>query len=164
MNYSPDTLLPVANMRGMINAPKVLEAQVQAGNSILTFRSRISGQRLTFRFQRPEEKPGQRRPIWVSVLSGPDNERAYTFLGTIWDDGGQKFYYRHSPKSKATPDAPSVKLIEWIVNRLGHHTGLIFEGAEIWHEGRCGRCGRTLTVPESIEHGFGPECIKHVVM
>jgi len=24
-----------------------------------------------------------------------------------------------------------------------------------------GRCGRTLTVPESIERGIGPECIKH---
>jgi hypothetical protein len=23
------------------------------------------------------------------------------------------------------------------------------------------RCGRTLTVPESIERGIGPECIKH---
>jgi hypothetical protein len=28
----------------------------------------------------------------------------------------------------------------------------------VWHEGRCGRCGRKLTVPESIESGFGPEC------
>jgi len=24
---------------------------------------------------------------------------------------------------------------------------------------RCGRCGRVLTVPESVESGFGPECI-----
>jgi hypothetical protein len=30
---------------------------------------------------------------------------------------------------------------------------------EIWHEGRCGRCGRKLTVPESIHNGYGPECI-----
>jgi hypothetical protein len=29
---------------------------------------------------------------------------------------------------------------------------------EVWHEGRCGRCGRRLTVPESIESGLGPEC------
>jgi hypothetical protein len=32
----------------------------------------------------------------------------------------------------------------------------------VHHEGRCGRCGRTLTVPESIESGFGPECINYV--
>lgn len=33
---------------------------------------------------------------------------------------------------------------------------------EIWHEGKCGRCGRQLTVPESIESGFGPECVKMI--
>lgn len=34
------------------------------------------------------------------------------------------------------------------------------EQIEVWHEGRCGRCGRRLTVPESIANGLGPECIK----
>jgi hypothetical protein len=33
---------------------------------------------------------------------------------------------------------------------------------EFWHEGKCGRCNRKLTVPSSIESGFGPECINHV--
>ena len=26
------------------------------------------------------------------------------------------------------------------------------------HDGRCGRCGRQLTVPSSIDKGIGPEC------
>lgn len=29
---------------------------------------------------------------------------------------------------------------------------------EIWHEGICARCGRPLTVPSSIQSGFGPVC------
>ena len=29
---------------------------------------------------------------------------------------------------------------------------------EIWHEGCCMRCGKRLTVPASIELGFGPDC------
>jgi hypothetical protein len=37
--------------------------------------------------------------------------------------------------------------------------GALPSGWEFRHEGRCGRCGRTLTVPESIDSGFGPECI-----
>jgi hypothetical protein len=32
------------------------------------------------------------------------------------------------------------------------------EQLEIWHEGRCARCNRRLTVPASIASGFGPEC------
>jgi hypothetical protein len=29
---------------------------------------------------------------------------------------------------------------------------------DVLHSGRCGRCGRTLTTPDSIERGLGPEC------
>src|ERR1019366_4832357 len=36
--------------------------------------------------------------------------------------------------------------------------GLLPANLEVWHEGKCGRCGRKLTVPESIERGIGPEC------
>ena len=28
----------------------------------------------------------------------------------------------------------------------------------VHHEGKCGCCGRSLTVPESIKRGIGPEC------
>jgi len=31
---------------------------------------------------------------------------------------------------------------------------------EFWHDGNCGRCGRTLTNPDSLATGIGPECIK----
>jgi hypothetical protein len=29
----------------------------------------------------------------------------------------------------------------------------------VHHENHCGRCGRTLTVPESVERGIGPDCL-----
>jgi len=35
---------------------------------------------------------------------------------------------------------------------------LIDKGFALHHEGKCGRCGRKLTVPLSIETGIGPEC------
>lgn len=31
---------------------------------------------------------------------------------------------------------------------------------EVWHNGSCGKCGRVLKDPESIEVGIGPECRK----
>ena len=33
---------------------------------------------------------------------------------------------------------------------------------ELWHEGRCGKCGRVLTVPTSISTGFGPDCLRRL--
>jgi hypothetical protein len=32
------------------------------------------------------------------------------------------------------------------------------EQTKVYHEAKCARCGR-LTVPESIESGFGPHCL-----
>jgi hypothetical protein len=29
---------------------------------------------------------------------------------------------------------------------------------EVEHSGHCGRCGRLLTVPSSVQSGLGPEC------
>ena len=38
----------------------------------------------------------------------------------------------------------------------------IQKNLKIRHEGRCGRCNRKLTTPDSIDSCFGPECIKFV--
>ena len=31
-------------------------------------------------------------------------------------------------------------------------------GFDVHHEGKCGKCGRPLTVPESVKTGLGPIC------
>ena len=50
----------------------------------------------------------------------------------------------------------------WLWRRITSNTALPPK-AEVWHEGSCGRCGRKLTVPESIENGLGPVCAGLVV-
>jgi hypothetical protein len=154
----PDDDAPVAARRGPIRAAPLLALHLQAGRSILTVRSRKTGARFTFRFSRPAEEPGRARPIWVSVLTGPDNDSHYEFLGTMWPTPGRSWGYRHSTKSRIADLAPSVKAANWIFRWLALDSKVLLEEAEWWHEGRCGRCGRTLTVPESIETGFGPDC------
>lgn len=47
---------------------------------------------------------------------------------------------------------------EWWFNHLDS------EHVEFFHEGKCGRCGRALTDPESIERGIGPECAKQFAL
>lgn len=63
----------------------------------------------------------------------------------------------HGRKSKIGPEAPSAKGFAWFFQALA--TGRDLDGvAEVRHAGKCGRCGRKLTVPESIDTGFGPSC------
>jgi hypothetical protein len=95
----------------------------------------------------------------VGVLTGSDNETSYTWLGRVSRDIfwiGRKF-----PRpGDISRDAPCAKAFEWAWRQLVR--GAIPEQLEIWHEGRCGRCGRKLTVPESVAAGFGPECAGRV--
>lgn len=123
---------------------------LRAGNARATFRSLKTGTRFTYRVR--ASKDGT---VWfVSILTGPDNETSYTFVGTIFQDG----QYRHSTKSRVGQDAPSVKAFQWVLDRLNKRAELT--DLEVSHEGRCGRCQRVLTTPESCARGVGPECAK----
>lgn len=57
-------------------------------------------------------------------------------------------------------DDMKAKVFYWLwVKHLGPSVELP-EQVQFWHEGRCGHCGRRLTVPASINTGFGPDCAK----
>ena len=99
--------------------------------------------------------PGEQRPTFVGLLRCPDNNNGYSFLGCLRKQE-DRLVYIHGRRSKVGADANSVKAIVWTIGQLvkGRKPATV----EIWHEGVCGRCGRTLTVPESIESGIGPVC------
>lgn len=138
-----------------------------AGNAIFTVVSKKTGARFTFKLTRPKPEPGKdaahqfyhgrprRQPVFVAVLSGPANTDDYTYLGQMWEDG-EKLTYAIGKKSRVTADAPSQKAALWVTKLLNKPE--LMEQCDIYHAGRCGRCGRMLTVPESIQTGLGPEC------
>lgn len=166
-----------------------------AGFAIFTVVNPERGTRLTLRFELAKVKncecgpaledgaekcaPCQApRPIFAAVLTGSDNEsdRAYSYLGTVWDEGADRRYV-HGKKSRIGADAPSAKAAAWVVEKFADLDAVLLAGpagedaadnladalaplarVEFFHEGRCGRCGHRLTVPESIETGLGPVC------
>lgn len=124
---------------------------ILGGKSIFTVRNVVTGNRFTYKLTRKKSlKEGDDDVVFVKVLSRPDNNSDYTFIGTIF--GGTT--YKHSAKSQFGADTMSSKAIDWLVR----NSKSLPENIEVWHEGKCGRCGRKLTVPESIQSGFGPEC------
>jgi hypothetical protein len=128
-----------------------------AGDAKVTIVSKKTGDRFTYRVV-AKKNPSQQLPLsgetpartvhFVSVLNGPDNETDYRFIGTIFN--GQ--VYAHGRKSNISAEAPSAKAFQWCWANLGS------EAWELWHSGRCARCHRELTDPESIERGLGPVC------
>jgi len=119
---------------------------ILAGNAIFTVSNTKTGNHFTYRVC----KPGDSSPHFVQVLTGPDNTSDYTFLGTIFNEQT----YRHGKKSPINDNAPSEVAFKWIWQNFNRLPDCI----EINHEGHCGRCGRLLTTPESVESGIGPIC------
>jgi hypothetical protein len=130
-----------------------------AGNATFTVTSRKTGTRFTYKVR----KPSPTTPHFVKLLSGPDNESDYRFFGTIFTNTDAKtgrtsfdFRHAHPTSTMISPEAPAAKAFSWLWRNLDNPDNLA--QVEIHHEGRCCRCGRKLTVPESIESGIGPEC------
>lgn len=132
---------------------------VHAGDARFTLVSKATGTRITYRVAYPKDKATGKVDrtglMFVSVLTGPDNERSYSYLGFITPTGE---YIFGTAKTKILPSAPSARAFRWFYDELVRKNRL-HDKLEVWHEGKCGRCGRTLTVPSSIASGFGPECI-----
>ncbi len=130
-----------------------------AGNSTFTVVNEITGNRFTFKVRNSNYKtPEPKTPsdiFYVSVLTGQDNNSAYTFLGTFF--GGKNELYRHSPKSKITNLANSNKVVDWFFNYFLKSPNK-YSTIKVYHSGKCGKCGKKLTTPESVESGLGPYC------
>lgn len=123
-----------------------------AGNATFTVRSVKTGTRFTYKVSKcaDAESPDL---YFVSLLTGEDNENDFQYLGVI------RFgIFSRTKKSRIGEDAPSARGFAYVWPFIVKDRVDPKHSFEVFHEGRCGRCGRKLTVPESIESGFGPEC------
>lgn len=134
-----------------ITAPLAALTFLLAGKATFTVVNEETGGRYTFRVRRVEN---DNRPDvhFVDVLSGPSNTSDFTRLGMIFDE--KRFVV--PSRWNVSKDAPSARAFAWVFVRLTR--GMDLGPARFLHEGRCGRCNRTLTVPSSIDSGLGPVC------
>ena len=121
---------------------------MRAGNATVTIRSKKTQTRFTFKVRKSKDGA----VFFISLMNGPDNESAFTYMGYI--RGG--IYFHGGRKARVGQDAPSNKAFAWTWRALSQNT--MPATVEIWHEGRCGMCNRKLTVPSSIRSGIGPDC------
>jgi hypothetical protein len=131
----------------MINPDKAWNFMM-AGKSKFTVVSKRTSARFTFRVK--ASKDGNVH--FVHLLTGSDNERSFNYLGYIRNEA----FIHGGAKAKIGLDAPGARAFTWTFENL--KASKMPEVLEFWHEGTCGRCGRALTVPASIERGIGPEC------
>ena len=128
-----------------------------AGKALFTVENTITSARFTFQVRKAKANPKFPGDTWfVGVLTGTDNENDYSSLGMVKDGT-----FRTYGKARVTTEATSFKAFSWLFARINGDKP-VPENVIVRHEGYCCRCGRTLTVPDSIDRlgGLGPECAK----
>jgi hypothetical protein len=124
---------------------------VTGGKATFTLVSKSSGQRFTFRVK-SADRYDPKSPLYAMVLTGPDNTLSYTYLGSMFANSRAKL--SKTKRTREMGESQSFKVLSWFLQNIGS------QNVEFWHEGKCGCCGRKLTVPESIETGIGPVCTR----
>jgi len=121
------------------------------GNATFTVQN-ASAEHYTFKVKQPKPE----MPFFISLMTGPDNENSFSYMGIVSPVDGN---IRLTAKSKLTAVSVPVKVAAWALRKVWTNSDLP-EGYQIRHEGKCGCCGRKLTTPESLDRGIGPECAK----
>ena len=114
------------------------------GKATFTLRSVATHRRFTYKI---EGKAKGDKFYRVIVLTGI----RYLYLGCIVGE-------RYVPDQdyNICRGALSRKAFEWFYGRALKKMDLT--KLELWHEGKCSKCGRGLTDPDSIKTGLGPVC------
>ena len=134
-------------MRGIIKHEMGLKF-IFGGKSFVTFLNTNTSNRFTYKVVKHKTDD----IYFINVLTSPDT---YTFVGTY-----RNGKFKHSPKARISAEAQSVKVFQFVIDKLVTNT--LSNLIEIYHDGRCGKCGRKLTTPNSVQNGFGPECISFI--
>jgi hypothetical protein len=128
------------------DAAHVLEF-VFAGKALITLKSLRTQRHFTFKVNKGKKGDA----YFVSVLH---DHGEYVYLGMISNDRTQLF---HTRKSFFPFSNERFAAFRFFLDQLvGKNT--IPSTLEVRHNGRCGKCSRVLTHPESIDRGIGPEC------
>ena len=141
-----------------VTSQKLSKDFLLGGHAIFTV-ANPGGIRYTFKVWERKKFDGS-AIYFIGWLTGPDNENDYTYIGVLAPETkytNRKHVIRLTAKSQVTEDSKVLAVARWIawVILLDE---MVPDGYFLNHAGRCGRCGRTLTVPESLERGIGPEC------
>lgn len=149
MYYGEEDWLPLfdtpRNETHRLVDPQRVKEFVLAGNCKITLQSVKTTRHYTYKIKRGDGE------LWfVSRLS----DEGYIYLGTIRADKSFSFT-RNTPHLEI--GGTYLKVFNWFWYRL-QSRGSLHPKLAIFHEGRCGACGKELTDPVSIKEGYGPDC------
>ena len=143
---------------GMISQDKALQFMT-AGKAEFVLHSTKTNQDFKFSLTRQETKDKEDKEKYIyflNYLHGHDK----TYAGVVWfKDETQEFIFSTGKNGKMSPNALEIRSLIFVMNKLYREETVQY--LDVFHVGKCGKCGKKLTTPESILTGLGPTCSKN---
>ncbi|QNH71474.1 hypothetical protein PP938_gp103 [Rhizobium phage AF3] len=133
-------------MNAVMTSHSDISRFIFAGKSIFTLKSRRTEDHFTYKVKKRKEGL-----YYVFVLS-----KGFEYIGTLQD---RRFF--PSKKHGRSLDELPLRAFKWSIDHI--ETGKVPSELEFYHEGKCARCLRPLTDPNSLKTGLGPECRTKIV-
>lgn len=150
MDYDLDRDMDEPNQH-LFTDPDLARKYILAGKAIITCVSERTGKHITFRIRSKADR--MRITRWFVRADIGNTSRYITWL--LKDAATGLILVQASPGYDALRDAYNgfCFITKHLLN--GNH---LPPQMKIYHHNTCGRCGRVLTNPQSIQSGIGPEC------
>ena len=101
--------------------------------------------------------------VFVNLLIGQDNTNFnnYHYIGLLIFKPNLTFRPKKQQTYGKNNEAVSLSyyFLNDLISNILHKPDFEKLEPEFWHEGKCARCGKKLTVPESIKKGMGAICL-----
>jgi hypothetical protein len=120
----------------------------------MTLESKKTGRWFTYKIKKAK-KDDDNSPYFVSLLTGQNNDSAYSYMGTIFNNNGV-LTFKLTGKSNVSENAISYKAFNFFFNLLNKNK--THDDINFYHNGYCCMCGKNLTTAESLKSGLGPIC------
>lgn len=133
------------------NSAEISRLFLTAGKATFTLSKVATGERFTYEISKPETFYGS---YFASVMKGADNESDFRYIGMMAE---ADLRLRFTKGSKFAADSKEAHGLQFVLDVVAGRK-VLPSGFELRRSSKCGRCGRKLTVPSSIDAGIGPEC------
>lgn len=148
-----------SNPRPNLN-PASLPVLALAGRAVITFRNIKTGSHVTIKIKQARAKHDRKIKLnhyHVAISLLGDNDQGMRYAGMMFP----KENFRIWIARQVSPNEQLAQVFRWLVKAIQNPESLRGK-VHLFHEGRCCKCGQTLTHPESIYTGIGPVCKKNL--
>ena len=135
--------------KAQLQSTDAIREFIFGGNARFTLKSKKTGNHISFRIKKAKDGDA----YFISAAKQAD-EGAGGFNYAGWMKAGET-KVRTSAKSNVNLSGARAAL-DWTLRNV--NKAEMPAQLEVWHEGKCCRCGRKLTDPVSVARGIGPEC------